>query len=238
MIEAPSTAECIEHIFGNFDAFREVAAANPESVAIPSCPDWDMAALLKHMCDVAAFWNAVIDAQGEVPGPSEPAQQVVEGFELFDTAIAGLKHRFASLPGSTPIWTWLGSRTLVPWLTRRLVAETSLHLWDAQGATPSGPNPVDPVFAADGIDEYFETISFTAAPAASVHMHASDIDGEWSIAAGEDGARVVTHDHTKADVAVRGSASDLLLLLWGRCDLGTLEVFGDASVVTDWLKPV
>ena len=36
-------------------------------------------------------------------------------------------------------------------------------------------------------------------------------------------------EHAKGDVAARGSASDLLLFLWGRVPADALEVFGDAA---------
>ena len=42
---------------------------------------------------------------------------------------------------------------------------------------------------------------------------------------------VVTREHAKGDVAARGTASDLLLFLWGRVPATALEVFGDAALL-------
>ena len=40
---------------------------------------------------------------------------------------------------------------------------------------------------------------------------------------------VVTREHAKGDVAARGTASDLLLLVWGRITPDAVDVFGDAG---------
>ena len=40
--------------------------------------------------------------------------------------------------------------------------------------------------------------------------------------------------HTKADVAVRGTTSDLLLVLWGRLPTETVDVLGDPAVFDRW----
>jgi hypothetical protein len=48
----------------------------------------------------------------------------------------------------------------------------------------------------------------------------------------------VTREHAKGDVAVRGTASDLLLFLWGRLPGERLEVLGDASLVGRYFELV
>ena len=64
----------------------------------------------------------------------------------------------------------------------------------------------------------------------SVHLHATDTDGEWLVI--EAGDRLAfTRGHAKADAAARGTASDLLLLLWRRRGPGDVEVHGDAAVL-------
>lgn len=40
------------------------------------------------------------------------------------------------------------------------------------------------------------------------------------------------HAHRKGDVAVRGSASDLYLMLWGRVAPTDVEVIGDDEFLT------
>ena len=45
---------------------------------------------------------------------------------------------------------------------------------------------------------------------------------------------LVGHGHENADATVRGTASDLLLWLWGRAPLDRMEVSGDAAIVDRW----
>jgi hypothetical protein len=62
-----------------------------------------------------------------------------------------------------------------------------------------------------------------------VHLHATDVEGEWLVTLG--GSTVaVEHGHAKGDAAVRGTAADLHLWLWGRVPLDRLEVFGDPAI--------
>jgi predicted lipid carrier protein YhbT len=49
---------------------------------------------------------------------------------------------------------------------------------------------------------------------------------------------VVTREHAKGDVAARGTASDLLLFLYGRIDADGLDVFGDAALLARWRELV
>ncbi len=237
-MHAPDHSHRIERIFSNISEIRNIVTANPSSTPVPSCPDWDLSGLLKHTADICQFWSDVIDARGEKPAPGEPATPRLETLQRLDTEAARLRHNFDDLPTDTPIWTWSGTHSIGPWLARRLSSETALHLWDAQLAALPAPPPIPVNIALDAIDEYFETITFTGAPSDTVHLHASDTEGEWVITPGPDGKRIVTHTHEKAAVAVQANASDLLLLLWGRMPVENLETFGDRSILETWLRPV
>ena len=70
----------------------------------------------------------------------------------------------------------------------------------------------------------------------SIHLHANDDGlgqaGEWTIANG-----ALTQEHDKADLALRGPATDLLLVTTRRRPVGdtAVEVFGDRAVWDTWL---
>ncbi len=51
---------------------------------------------------------------------------------------------------------------------------------------------------------------------------------------------MVTREHAKGDVAVRGRAEDLLLLLWGRREVGVEgnQVFGDADLLDRFVAAI
>ncbi|HEV7888142.1 MAG TPA: hypothetical protein VGO92_11335, partial [Acidimicrobiales bacterium] len=65
------------------------------------------------------------------------------------------------------------------------------------------------------------------------HLHATDVPGEWLVSF-EGGVVDVQRGHAKGDAALRGTASDLFLFLWGRAGPDALEVFGDPAVVEAW----
>src|SRR5207342_3544606 len=94
-----------------------------------------------------------------------------------------------------------------------------VHAWDATAAV--GPaEPIDAALAVDGVDEYLDVFMPTRfghadGPLLTAHLHATDADGEWVVHMGE-GRWEVERAHAKGDVAIRATASDLLLLLWGR----------------------
>jgi len=63
----------------------------------------------------------------------------------------------------------------------------------------------------------------------TLHLHATDIEGEWLVTLQSDHI-TIDRGHAKGDAAVRATAIDLLLFVWGR-DLGGLEHFGDHAVI-------
>ncbi len=64
-----------------------------------------------------------------------------------------------------------------------------------------------------------------------MHLHCTDVEGEWLVSA--DGR--VELGHAKGDAALRGSASDLLLALFKRVPLDSVEVVGDAAVARQFV---
>ena len=99
------------------------------------------------------------------------------------------------------------------------------------------------MLASDGIDEYFDlmlrrriTRDPAAAPTGSLHLHCTDVDGEWLVRV-VDGEYVIERAHAKGDAALRGPAEALLLRLWSRDSerLAELSPVGDESVIAAWL---
>jgi hypothetical protein len=128
-----------------------------------------------------------------------------------------------------------------------MAVEAALHRFDAQAAV-GRTTPVATALAVDGIDELFTVLLPLRGTAGlggggqTVHLHATDpgIDdvggGEWLVTLGPEGLDV-ERTHAKGDVAVRATASDLLLLLWnGGSDGGAARfgVFGDRAVLDRW----
>ncbi len=70
-------------------------------------------------------------------------------------------------------------------------------------------------------------------PEATLHVHCTDVPGEWLVRRDPSGL-TVSRGHTKADVALRGSASDLFLVVLGRAPVDSVEVLGDPPAVSVW----
>jgi uncharacterized protein (TIGR03083 family) len=162
-------------------------------------------------------------------------------------ARAGLDELVAVLDALDPaatVETWLGPRPAAFW-PRRMAMEAALHRVDAQSAVGAA-TPIDLPLAVDGVDELFEAVLLFAGTGdldrrgQTVHLHATDPEladddgaGEWLVTLDPDEVRL-EHAHAKGDVAVRGPASDLYLLLWNRRGAEGLQVFGDEQVLADW----
>jgi MDMPI C-terminal domain/Mycothiol maleylpyruvate isomerase N-terminal domain len=145
----------------------------------------------------------------------------------------------------TPVKTWAGDQPPIFW-PRRMAIETAVHRWDAQAAAAEG-RPIGTDLALAAVDEMFEVVLpwrgtgelGTENEGKTMHLHATDVagsaggEGEWLVTLGTDGL-TVAHTHAKGDVAVRGTASDLLLLLWNRVPADRCEVFGDAHLLEEW----
>ena len=119
-----------------------------------------------------------------------------------------------------------------------MTQETAIHRWDAEQAAGT-VNPVEPTLASDGIDEFLAHFTGSVVKGAdpvggSVHLHCGDVDGEWTVRESENGF-AVTREHSKADCAIRGPASDILLAMWRRVPLATCDVVGDPDVAARFI---
>ena len=209
---------------------------------VPTCPDWTAERLVGHIGRTHR-WTAGWVTEGQSPDVDDPPA----GDEVIDWARAGLDEVVAAIEGldvDTEVDTWLDRQPAVFW-ARRMAIETALHRIDAESAAGS-TTPIDAELAVDAVDELFEVVLAARGTGdlprngQTIHLHATDDEladdegaGEWLITVATDGV-VVTHEHAKGDVAVRGPVSDLLLLLWNRRDAEGLQVFGDESVLADW----
>jgi uncharacterized protein (TIGR03083 family) len=221
------------------DAIARVLTVSPDALERPvdGCPGWSVADLLGHLTAVHRWATLIVETHAterirREPSPPPP------GAALLDFVAQGAARLQTVLRDADPdevVWTFAGPRPARWWL-RRQVHETAVHAWDATAAAGLVA-PVPAAVAADGIDEHldmfvprlFDTAAF-AGTGETMHLHATDCDGEWVLRFDPD-AVVVTREHQKGDVAARGTASDLLLVVWNRIGTDALEVFGDVSVL-------
>jgi len=222
------------------EALAEAGSAAP-AAPVAACPDWDLDALVRHVGWIYQWVSTIItrgDDQpvpdGDIPGPPPSPRPPIDWF-------LEQHKRVIELLGTTPpertAWNFSSLEHNVGFWVQRMAQETAVHRWDGQHAARGIAEPLDPVLAAEGIDEYLDVFvrrSLARRPRSdlhgSIHLHAGQGSGEWWWALGPESVEV-RHEHAKANAAVRGDASDLLLWLWNRpVTDGSVEILGDRQV--------
>jgi uncharacterized protein (TIGR03083 family) len=254
--------EYLRALQDNYAAMVEAARLGLEP-AVPGCPDWSVGGLMGHMLLVYANWNANVrhwhdgkglereDLDAAYPGYTTwvdagfPRDQTPAPIlEWLDQVYRELHEALSAAGVTEQVWTWFPPDQTAGFVQRRMALETAVHRWDAQQAHGE-PEPIEAELARDGIDEmldihlpmHHEWIKPRAGAGERYHFHRTDGSGEWLVVFDPDGVRV-SKEHAKGDIAIRGSASDLLLWLWGRIPAEGLEVLGDASLAGQWIELV
>jgi uncharacterized protein (TIGR03083 family) len=226
-----------------------VAATGGIDRPVPGCPGWTVADLTGHLAAIhhrvgtivrdrlmdppRALWRV------EPPSPAERAGWLAGGHRTLVEALEDAEPQ-------APVWTWTGPRPTAFW-ARRMALETAVHRWDLESAA-GAPDAIDAELAVDGVDEIFDVFLPArreplhgaepwrfAGDGERLHIHATDASGEWVLRfAGGDVE--VTREHAKGEAALRGPASELLLVLYGRIEpgAGTAELLGDPQVLRLW----
>jgi uncharacterized protein (TIGR03083 family) len=227
------------------------AAGADLSQRVPTCPEWSLRQLITHLGRAHRWAAAIVSTRSaqplpfrEVPDgrlPDDPGQRprwLLDGAARVADALA--------TAGDAAVWTHQGLGP-APYWARRMAHETAVHRADAEIALGRSPQ-LDPVIAADGIDEWFGWVSepgpqqdqqlagLLAGRAVHVHITGGGAPGEWT-ARGEAGGVTVERGHSKGDVAIRGPAPELLLVLTRRLPAGNpaVEITGDRALLAGWL---
>lgn len=221
---------------GIIRAEAEALAAAGEAGS-PDAPvaatDWTLADLLDHTGRLTWFWAGRTRKAGGGDFYDTDRPDDVSRSDFLRQGTATMCEQLALADPDAEIKTWAGLKP-PSWLWRRMVHELAVHRWDGQAAAGSA-EPVATAVAEDGIDELLEEFVPRAeltAVGGTIHLHATDGDGEWFLDP-TDGL-TWSRAHEKGDVAVRGATSDLLLVLWGRRPTDAVEVLGDGSVFDRW----
>lgn len=223
------------------DVFADsIAQAMNRSIA--SCEPWMGTDLLWHMIEVHYSWKFIVETHLMNPDEYVPRSRPADNDLLseYRTGLDELINVLSSLDPGRSCWTWAGIHD-VAWVIRRMAHETAVHAWDALCAT-GNTSEIDAVLASDGIDEFVHVMVKSNVRedeerlTGSVHIHCTDVNGEWLIVPTDRSEVVVTREHAKGDCAIRGSASQLLLGLWRRIPMSSLGVIGNSDVAAQFLN--
>ena len=219
---------------------------------VPTCPGWTFRQLATHLGRGHRWAAQIVATRATTPIstrevadgklPQDPAQHVPWLNAGADRVIEAV-----TAAGSDLVWTLAGIGPASFWARRR-AHETAVHLADAQLASGQDVN-LAPDLAADGVDEWLGLIAAGSGDTAqnlrgdgqSLHFHATDPGlsgaGEWLVTRTPAGV-TVARGHGKADVAVRGPAARMLLVLTRRLPPSdpAIEVLGEQALLTHWLQ--
>lgn len=203
-----------------------------------------MTALVGHVAAVHR-WVAGIVTTGATERPRrerpDPAASPDEALGRYQAGLTELLDVLGQADPNAMVWNWFEERPApARFWHRRMAHETAVHRWDAQAAA-GVTRPIAAALAVDGVDEFlwFAGEWLRATPvdglAGSLHLHATDVDGEWSLFFGDRGLEH-RREHSKADAAIRGPASDLFLWMVNRIapDSRELKMFGEPGIVDAW----
>ncbi len=223
------------------DADRIAIAVERGSLDAPvaACPGWDLRDLVVPTGMVHRWAAHAIEHGAPSPGEREPGADE----DLANWMRAGAASLADTLAAADPDGdTWHPfpvERTNWVW-GRRQAQETAVHRWDAETAA-FGSSTLDADQAAEGLHEFFELVlprvfvrEQVAPPGSSLHVHCTDVAGEWLVWGDGDGYGMVA-EHRKGDAALRGPAETLLLVMMGRASVEQADVVGDRAVVDEWL---
>lgn len=215
----------------------DTARRNPDA-PVPAVPGWTSTDLIRHAGLLLTRTSIILRSEtmerpsrrnGLLPDPPEEGLADWAGQALTDL-VADLR---AIDDPDRPVYSVSPEHARAGFWSRRMAHETTMHRVDAEQAAGGPVGEIDPALAVDAIDETFSVFVLALAADArgngeTVHLHATDTEGEWLVTLGAEGVSV-TSGHAKGDAAVRGPAGGLLLWLWGRAPLDDLELFGDRA---------
>jgi uncharacterized protein (TIGR03083 family) len=217
------------------------AAAKDLHAPVPSCPEWDVAALVLHTGQVHRHKTAILrHASLEYPKGLEAEPGPGDEGALVDWYLEGFGHLVDVLEEADPhdpVWSWGSDQHVAFWL-RRMTQETAVHRWDAEAAVAE-PEPIERDLAVDGIEEMLsefipgEGIAYAGKPG-DLSLQCTDVGAGWTIHL--KAGKVPTHNARTGpgNATIRGEASDLLLLLWRRKGIEDVKVSGKAPLATDF----
>jgi len=225
------------------NAFRAAVAAAPSlDVPVPSCPEWKLADLIKHLTTVyGRNRRHITRGVAERPEPWE--------FPGSDDLITSWSDEYVELLATLdavdpelPAWNWAPQPKKAVFWHRRLAHETAVHRWDAQMATGT-TEPIEAKLASDGVTEVLDTWlpagrgRVATDRVGMIALHATDVDQVWYVRLRNAGVALLdtdtlldSDDHHER-VTASGTASDLLLALMGRVPFTALLTGGDTTLL-------
>ena len=228
----PTSAELLSQLGHETTALSSQLHRADLDTDVPSCPEWDVRRLVRHLGRVHRWATEIVRTGREAEGGRPPDGDDVALLAWFDQGAQELVATLTAADPDAPCWTFGPQPQLASFWIRRQAHETAMHHWDA--ATALGRPVTWPEwFAEDAVDEvcrmFFPRqvhLGRQVALTGSLALVSAATERGWTLAG--DG-RSASSGAT--DATVTGPPALLDLLLWHRTDLDdpALIVTGDAQ---------
>jgi len=253
--KTPEFPELLKLIDERSCVFRAVVQSAPDlGVQVRTCPEWTLLDLARHLGGGQRRWAAVVTAGPDGGAPAQSSSEIgkaapAEREALVEWLSESTQELLEALSEAGPdrgCWTWWGhseSPETTGAAGRHQVHEVAVHTYDAQLAAGAA-QPMPDEVAVDGVEEFNITCGTTTEAwpydPAVVDIHAAE-GPSWRVTLSAEGASVsrldvsasdTGSDAAAADASVRGPASDLVLMFYGRIPLESVELGGDVNVLT------
>jgi len=229
-----------------------VSSAASLEMPVPTCPEWTLLELVQHLGNSHRRWAATVAAGPADTAPDEavwrssPAppsdREALLGWSQESTTQLLSALRAAGRDRSC--WTWWGaaqSPSTSGAVARHQLQHIAVHTYDAQ-ITVGNPQPLPDEAALDGVEEFLFTCCSGTDPwphePCAVIYEATE-GRSWRLSLSADGARtapipapgtVVSTTTDDAAASLRGTASDLVLVMYGRIPASSLQGKGDVHI--------
>lgn len=217
--------------------FADLVTAADLDVPVPSCPAWSARDLFVHLGRVQRFWAANVRAgdperpDRSVGDPDAPTDGPPPDDGLSSWVRAGTASLLVALEQSDedgPCWTWWEEPRTCGAVARHQLQEAAVHRWDAE-AMLGRPSALEAELADDGVGEFLEVVAAQAT---------TSLLGSLTLEAIDTGSRWIVGDQRGPSATVRASASDLVLLLYGRLPVSVVSVEGERRLLAAFLDAV
>jgi uncharacterized protein (TIGR03083 family) len=241
-------SEMLQLIEDRSAVLRAAAAEVDLDSLVPGCPDWSVRDLVAHLGEVQRTWAYIVAAGPSDEPPGEDQVLAAEpGGDLLAWSAASTGELVRALAAAGPdqgCWTWWAAASSAPAtagaVARHQVQEAAVHAFDAQESAGHA-EPLPAAVAADGVDEFVTVSLASLGPwpyePGQVALDAAG-EGTWIVDLGVEGAS--RHEPAagpaKPGAWLRGSASDLILALYGRTTPGEVEIDGDDELAEQLLE--
>ena len=217
------------------DYIAQRSTERPEQ-AVPNCPGWTIYNVIAHIGRVAIAWSEMISAPPDDPESRargyRRSAELPAGTPVAELADAG--HRTLALltdpdrrcyfsmtggEGTTGLWAW------------HAAAELGVHRLDVEAALGNAHALTDAAAldAADYTCRYFLPAMRRATSTDPGRLTARLLDDDGRLV-----ATAAVDSDTVSDVVIEGPATQVVLALWGRPNVGVEAAEGDPAVWRAW----